>query len=310
MVLLLLVVTVSCVRADPFDPVEVTIETQADPAALAALEKPGRMIFQDDFESAESLANYFEIRGRESGHAAWSGDGSVAHGGRGCLRLTAPDRQGKESGAGASYWFGPEGYDTVYFRRYLRFAADYDQGNLNHVGGGLAAVAGEGKWDGMGKAGVRPNGRDRFTSSFEPWSDWRRLPPPGFMFLYTYWMDMKPGPDGRFWGNNLGPDPERRVMPERNRWYCLEHMIRANRPGEADGELAAWIDGKLYLHFRGFRWRTDEKVRLKRFDLGVYVHQSTRDNTVWYDDVAVSTGYIGPVPETGARPDGKPMEDK
>jgi hypothetical protein len=36
-------------------------------------------------------------------------------------------------------------------------------------------------------------------------------------------------------------------------------------------------------------------VKLKRFGIGVYVHQATRDNTVWYDDVALSTGYIGPL---------------
>jgi hypothetical protein len=74
-----------------------------------------------------------------------------------------------------------------------------------------------------------------------------------------------------------------------------EHMIRANTPGKHDGELAAWIDGKLYLHFTGIHWRSTEHVKIKRIDLGVYVHACTQDNTVWYDDVVVSTGYIGPV---------------
>ena len=32
----------------------------------------------------------------------------------------------------------------------------------------------------------------------------------------------------------------------------------------------------------------------RRFDLGVYVHAAAKDNTVWYDDVALSSGYIGP----------------
>ena len=61
-----------------------------------------------------------------------------------------------------------------------------------------------------------------------------------------------------------------------------------------DGELAAWIDGKLYQHVTGIRWRTSAKVKLKRVVWGVYVHQSVRPNTVWYDDVVVSTGYVGP----------------
>jgi hypothetical protein len=93
----------------------------------------------------------------------------------------------------------------------------------------------------------------------------------------------------------LGPADDERVVRERDRWYCLEHMIQVNDPGEANGELAAWIDGKLYIHYTGFRWRTTPDVKLKRFGIGVYVHRATRGNTVWYDDVALSTGYIGPL---------------
>jgi hypothetical protein len=53
--------------------------------------------------------------------------------------------------------------------------------------------------------------------------------------------------------------------------------------------------GQLYIHYQGIRWRTTLDVKLKRFGIGVYVHRATRDNSVWYDDVALSTGYIGPV---------------
>jgi hypothetical protein len=71
-------------------------------------------------------------------------------------------------------------------------------------------------------------------------------------------------------------------------------MIQTNEPGKANGELAAWIDGKLYIHYTGIRWRSDEAVRIKRAEIGVYIHQAEKDNTVWYDDVVISTGYIGP----------------
>ena len=100
------------------------------------------------------------------------------------------------------------------------------------------------------------------------------------MFLYTYWMDMKRDRDGNYWGNMLGPADDDRVVLQRNKWYCLEHMIQVNDPGKANGELAAWIDGKLYIHYTGFRWRTTPDVKLKRFGIGVYVHNATQDNTV------------------------------
>ncbi len=272
----------------------VTAETLADPARLAALEAPGKVFFEDDFESAESLKNYFEIRGLKEGRARLVHDPKLAHSGSGAIEFTAVAREGRESGTGATGWFGPEGYDRVHLRCYIRFAPDYDQGNLNHTGGGLAAVAGANRWAGMGMAGQRPRGDDRFNARFEPWRDWGRLPSPGYMFLYTYWMDMRPDRQGNYYGNMLGPEPDDRIVPERGRWYCLEHMIRANDPGEANGELAAWIDGKLYIHYTGIRWRTTAEVKLKRFNLDVYIHRAEQDNTVWYDDVALSTGYIGP----------------
>lgn len=290
-----------------YPPRLVTEETQSDPKALARLQAPGEVFFEDGFESDASLKKYFEIRGLKDGRAGLVRDADLAHSGRGAIRFTAPANDGRSSGSGAVAWFGPKGRDRVYFRRYIRFAADYDQGNLNHVGGGLAAVAGTNRWRAMGSAGIRPKGDDHFKSAFEPWRDWGRYPPPGYMFLYTYWMDMKRSGDGQYWGNMLGPAKDDRVALRRDRWYCLEHMIGVNAVGKADGELAAWIDGRLYIHYTGIRWRTSDTVRLKRFGIGVYVHQARKDNTVWYDDVALSTGYVGPkeTSETGTGAGGK-----
>jgi hypothetical protein len=271
----------------------VTAQTRENRDALRALEKPGRVFFSDGFESPQSAQKYFEIRSLKDGRAKLVSDIALAHSGHGAMQFTAPARDGRESGAGATGWFGPSGYERVYFRRYIKFASDYDQGDLNHVGGGLSAVAGSDRWRAMGSAGIRPRGDDHFNSSFEPWRDWGRYPAPGYMFLYTYWMDMKRDRDGNFWGNMLGPAEDERIVLERDRWYCLEHMIRANDIGQANGELAAWIDGRLYIHYTGLRWRTSAEVTLKRFNFGVYVHRATKDNTVWYDDVALSTGYIG-----------------
>lgn len=275
----------------------VTTATKANQQAQAALEKSGTVFFRDDFESPESLKKYFEIRGLKEGNAKLVADAKLAHAGNGAIQFTAKGREGRELGVGANGWFGPEGYDRVYFRRYIKFAADYDQGDLNHVGGGLAAVAGTNRFEGMGGAGIRPRGDDRFTSSFEPWRDWGRYPAPGYMFLYTYWMDMKQDRDGNYWGNMLGPDQADRIALQRDRWYCLEHMIQVNDVGKANGELAAWIDGTLYIHYQGLRWRSDAEVKLKRFNIGLYVHHAKQDNTVWYDDVVLSTGYVGPESE-------------
>jgi hypothetical protein len=292
--LLLLSCAAPAQAAEPPPPRDVTAATLADPRALAELERPGRVLFQDGFESENSFAKWFEVRGRDDGRVAIERDPALVRSGLCALRCTAPARDGQESGAGASAWLGAEGHGCVHFRRWIRFAEDYDQGDLNHTGGGLAGVAGTGTWDEMGKAGVRPTGADNFSAGFEPWRDWGRNAAPGAMASYVYWMDMARDRDGHWWGNLLLPEPARRVIPPRGRWVCLEQRIRVNALGSADGELATWIDGKLYQHVTGFRWRTDERLRVKRFDVGVYVHHARRANVVWYDDVVVSTGYVGP----------------
>lgn len=283
------------VLADPPYPADVTAKTLADPAALARLQRPGAPVFRDGFDTAASLESYFEVRGKDDGRARIVA--GVAQRGAGALRLTAPSAGGKQAGAGVSYWFGDRGgYDQVHLRTYMMFASDYDQGNLNHTGPSLVGVSTPGKWDGMGNAGVRPKGDDRLSVGFEPWRDWGRNAAPGPWRFYVYWMDMKIDRDGNYWGNLLGPALG--TTPPRGKWFCLEQMVKLNtlRDGvpHADGELAAWIDGQFYAHFTGFRWRTTERLKLKRLGLDVYVHQNRQDNTVTYDDLAVSTGYIGP----------------
>jgi hypothetical protein len=295
-----LILRVDSVVAQDF-PQVVTEQTRSDTESLARLQTPGVLIFADSADTVAGFDSYLEVRGRADGRARVATDGA-AHRGAGAYEFVAPENGGHESGSGATLYFGPEGYDTVYFRRYLRFAPDYDQGNLNHTGGGLAGTAGSDPWAGMGQAGIRPTGADRFTASLEAWKDWGRYPAPGYFFIYAYWMDMAQDPDGNYWGNFFQPETERRLVPERGRWYCLEQMIAVNDPGQANGEMAAWIDGELHIHATGFRWRTTTDVRLKRASFGIYIHAATRDNRVWYDDIALSTGYIGPVAPEGSDP--------
>jgi hypothetical protein len=62
----------------------------------------------------------------------------------------------------------------------------------------------------------------------------------------------------------------------------------------SNGEIAAWIDGELYLHLTGFNWRTTDELKIKRISLGIYIHNNPQENICWFDDIVLSTGYIGP----------------
>lgn len=274
-------------------PYLVTDRTRASPAELARLTAPGTVLFADGFESAASFRSYFEIGGLAEGRVRIAHEPDSVHSGTGALQLTSTDSGGRSCGAGPVAWLGDAGHECLHLRYWIRYAADYDQGNLHHTGGSLAAVAGTDKWAGMGSAGRRPVGNDHFSTRVEGWRDWGRVAAPGFLHCYTYWMDMRQDRDGNFWGNMLGPKERERCVPERGAWQCVELRVACNTPGLADGELAVWLDGRLYVHYQGCRWRKSEAVRLKRVGLLAYVHEARRDNRVWFDDVVVATGYIG-----------------
>lgn len=281
---------------DVLEPRLVTAQTLADPAELKKLEKPGETLFTDGFEQAASFASYFEVQGQKEGFARIDTAPGMARIGRGCLSLTAPDRKGESSGSSVHFAL-KEGHKKLHLRAYVKFADDYDQGNLNHTGPGLSGYSGSNKWSAMGKAGLKPRGDDRISTRLEPWIDYRREKPPGWLFAYTYWMDMKRDRDGNYWGNFLGPSPDGRVVPARGKWICLELMVKLNSVENGlpkfDGELAAWVEGRLYQHHKGIRWRSSPDLLLRNFSLDIYVHSARQKNQVWFDDVVLSTGYIG-----------------
>ena len=110
----LLLLAIPARTTEPPYPVLVTAKTQRDKKVLAALEKPGRVVFSDGFESPKSFEKYFEIGGRKDGRVVLETDARLAHSGRGAIRLTARARDGKESGASAVGWLGPKGHDQLY----------------------------------------------------------------------------------------------------------------------------------------------------------------------------------------------------
>lgn len=233
-------------------------------------------------EFGDSLSSGFETRPE------------YVHSGTKSFRLTSRANDGKENGSNIRRFFMP-GVDKAYFRWYAMFAEDFDQGNLMHwvIFGGSRV---DDKWSCYDNtAGRKPDGTDFFWTFLDTWRDWGRLPPPGRLVFYSYFPEMKRDRDGNYWGNMFGP--EEPFVPERGKWYCYEVMVKLNEPGRHDGEQAFWVDGKKIYHQTGIRWRDTCELKLNSMMLDVYVHQSRRDNTCWFDDVMISSEYIGPVKE-------------
>ena len=272
---------------------DATRKTRETPDALKALQQGGKVFFEEDFESPDWQKKFFDHNGLKDGRLSPVTEPRLVCRGKSSLRCRLP--KGPGAVASACAWFAP-GYDKVHLRWYSMFAEDFDQGNLMHFVG-LSAVAGSDRYAEMGKAGIRPTGTDRFTTGFEPWRGWGTNAPPGVMNFYSYFPTMKEDPKmkGKYWGNQFVP--ARPFIPTRGKWHCFEIMLKANDPDKENGEQAAWIDGELYAHFTLIRWRKSDQVRIKRLYLGVYIHDNPKENVVFFDDVALSTGYIGPVKE-------------
>lgn len=91
----------------------------------------------------------------------------------------------------------------------------------------------------------------------------------------------------------------------RDRWYAIEYQVFLNTPGMKDGWVKIWVDGvlaaqKTGLNIRGLGGST---VKLNRIRLGGWYSNSAngascsspaQPSTVFIDDVAVGTAYIGP----------------
>jgi hypothetical protein len=266
------------------------------------------VIFAEQFETG----TINDISNRWTNHQNTAGMSLVSDvpsnsGGTRSLQMTSI---GGTNTGGYFYKKLPTEYDQMYFRYYIKYSS---QGTYHHTGGNIGGYNPATDWP-QGGSGSKPTGNDRFSIAAEPVDASLGLD------LYTYWMGMKPAPDGNYWGNTFLRN-SRPTLPL-DRWICVEVMVKMNDPVTANnGELALWIDGqqKIYLKqgspkgqwllnmftpdsnssstFEGFQWRNSTQLNINWIWLLYY----TTDNPnglvgkVWFDDIVVAKSYIGPL---------------
>ncbi len=172
--------------------------------------------------------------------------------------------------------------EEIYFRYYLRFADDWKP----QRGGKLPGIAGT-----YGRAGWggRPvNGSDGWSARglFRGLKENRT--PIGF---YCYHADMK----GKY-GSDWIWDKEDRGMLENNRWYCIEQFAKMNTPGENDGILRGWVDGRLAFDRTDVRMRNVDHLKIEIVWINVYYGGSWaahQDYHLYLDDVVIASEYVG-----------------
>lgn len=259
---------------------------------LRTLRALPEVIFADDFEQGALGDGWDEVGNKDGSVLSWVDPGSDSGLGRRCLRVEA--NLSRNTGGGLTKWF--KSAERLHVRFYTRFDAQCDYVHHFVTLRANKALTGRDRWSGFGGAGLKPVGDERFSTAIEAWGNWGRFPAPGRWNFYSYWHEMEPSRDGKYWGNSFLPENEPDI--EKGRWICVEFMVRHNTPGQRDGEQAFWIDGTLRGHWKGFSWRTQEGLLANALTLESYITDrwtKQETNVVSFDDVVIARDYIGPV---------------
>ncbi len=276
------------------------------------IERDPAVVFVDGFETTDTglLPDGYHKGGNTKWDNMWGGcvvteEPENVHSGKKAVEMTIVRPGSGEASGLALEKFFEEGFDTLFFRYYAKFDknAELYHGGA-HNGGRIAAVA-------VGAPptapGIRADGSNQFIVRLDSWRPEEEIPSPGHLVLYVYHMDQA----GR-WGDQFFPSgkvippgrelfgeefvPRADFIPEQDRWYCYELMVKTNTPGRRDGQLAFWVDGRLIGHFPNIRLRSVSALKADRLQLAIYTHNRRvqKDVTMWYDDAVAATSYIGP----------------
>jgi len=179
--------------------------------------------------------------------------------------------------------------DEAYFRYYIRLGDDWDQ---TISGGKLPGFAGTYNRAGWGSR--KPNGkngwsaRGRFLKTLQVNNT--RINPIG---SYLYHVDQA-GYYGSIWTWEKGEGG----LLKNNQWYCIEQFIKLNDINKRNGELKAWVDGRLVFEQKGLRFRLSEELKIEEVWFDFYhggMALSPQNQTLFMDNLVVSRKYIGPL---------------
>ena len=205
------------------------------------IEKDPDVVFVESFEDpVDQICSHWEtVSGKEIMTA--SDDVPPGSGGKRSLLLTrVAGGTGGYMDGGSFYRRlrtdkGGFGYDQLFFRFYMKFNREHAP--IHHYGGAIWGLNPAPAWP-MGGAGERPTGTTRWITQVEP-GDFKSW------YFYSYWQEMGGSPPrGQTWGNTFEIGVADRPV-ERNKWICLEIMVKMNDLGDTNGEHAYWLDGKL-----------------------------------------------------------------
>jgi hypothetical protein len=263
------------------------------------------VIFADDFESYTDASKLWD-RWDNTFQAAQTRIATEAgnvFAGKQAVEFTLP-AQDKELSNAVQKVLTTE-LDALYLRWYSKFDSNFDVVGSSHNGGGISAHYFIGN---QATPGIPADGKNKFLTEFEHWRGEAATKSPGQMNVYIYHPEQRDNYGDHFFPSGLvlpntsipydfGPDfkPQPEVIPELDHWYCYEYMVKANTPGQRDGRITLWVDGKQIADFGNLRLRDIDTLKIDRFNLSLHARNTPKETKKYYDNVVAAKSYIGPM---------------
>lgn len=272
------------------------VDIGSDPAVLLADGFEGYAQPEDLYQRWDAVYQTDQIHFATEAANVYAGNQS--------LRFTVPEQDQELSNAVDQELDDEQ--DVLFLRYYAKFDSPFDVVGSSHNGSMISAHY---FVDGQATPGVPADGTNKFLANLENWRGEAATPSPGHLNIYVYHPEQRSQwgdhffPTGTVLPNSsepfdFGPDFESRpdVLPELDRWYCYEYMVRANTPGQRDGRITAWLDGVLVADFPNLRLRDVDTLKIDRFGVSFHIGSNPNGETHrWYDNVVAATSYIGPL---------------
>lgn len=260
------------------------------------------VLWHDDFETGQLPGRYDNLFQRNL--VSIAADRAKAHSGDRCIEMTIP-RSDKEISNGIVKNLSPA-QDVIFIRYYSKFDHRFDAIGSSHNGSYVAAIS---PGRPMSTPGQKADGKNKFEVAYENWRGDEKTSSPGELNVYCYHPEQRSQYGDHFFPTGLvspntskpgdfGPAFVKRpnIIQKLDQWYCYELMVQANTPGERNGRIACWLDGKLVADFPNLRLRDVPDLKLNTAVLGLHIKNNPRSETTkWYDDFVIATSYIGPM---------------
>jgi len=259
------------------------------------------VIFADDFESYSTAAGLTSKwnESYQSANTRISTEQGNSFSGTKALEYTLPKQSAEVSNSTVKY-VNP-GQDLLFLRYYAKYDGAFNVLGSSHNGSGMSAK--------YCCPGVSADGYNKFAVLFEAWREENSVANPGKLNVYVYHPDQRDAWGDHFFPTGVvlplsyilgdfGPQFVARpdVVPQLGRWYSYEYMVKANTPGQRDGRIAMWLDGKLIADFPNIRLRETTALKIDRFTIDLHVKNNTLAVAKkWYDNVVAAKSYIGPM---------------